>query len=678
MDVMLGVAVDGDRGQIAMLDAGPGHAVIDEAVVLLGEQSVDELIARLVATDRSLGDDGHRLVSTRVCCEDPDVAAAISGGLTTAGLANVAAVSASEAVSGAMPVHGETAALSLGTGSLAQEVALTGASESLLSAEASAATGMAPAVDVMATGVAPVVDSGATSMAPAMDSDATSMAPATGDETMVVPAGTDPLLNTERQQLAYSLDPDLEPAGEATAYGPAAAAEAGYVDTGYGDYDDYGYEDGYEEEPEQRDRRPLLIGSTVAAFMIVGFATLAVSVAVSIKPTSSSQALRLQDDAVPGKYFPVAPGQGVQPDGNAWTMIEEAPATGAAVGTPAVRTFQPLALGPSTQTAAQTAAQTVRVYPDGAMTVGGAPVPAVTPAVPTPGTNVGVGAIGAVPGVIVPQAPLLTSLIIGNVLREAVQLGPLNPNNYNTPPGWNTKPKPGDQFNVDPSGSAGASTPGVSSPESKPESGVSSPASPGESPESTPSSASASSEASPTPSTRASESETTPSTRASESSTKQSEPESTANSTPKASESVPSSASRSAEQSPAESPVQSPVQSPVHESPAVESPAESPAVQSPAVQSPAAASPVEQAPASVEQAPVVHSPVQQAPVQQQQQAPVQQSVQEAPAEAPSRSGRSPSVSLPTTESSGGGIFGGGSGSGGYGRGGGIFGGGSGN
>ncbi|MCB0928580.1 MAG: hypothetical protein U0R77_02980 [Mycolicibacterium insubricum] len=678
MDVMLGVAVDGDRGQIAMLDAGPGHAVIDEAVVVLGEQSVDELIARLVATDRSLGDDGHRLVSTRVCCEDPDVAAAISGGLITAGLANVAAVSASEAVSGAMPVHGETAALSLGTGSLAQEVALTGASESLLSAEASAATGMAPAVDVMATGVAPVVDSGATSMAPAMDSDATSMAPATGDETMVVPAGTDPLLNTERQQLAYSLDPDLEPAGEVTAYGPAAAAEAGYVDTGYGDYDDYGYEDGYEEEPEQRDRRPLLIGSTVAAFMIVGFATLAVSVAVSIKPTSSAQALRLQDDAVPGKYFPVAPGQGVQPDGNAWTMIEEAaPATGAAVGTPAVRTFQPLALGPSTQTAAQTAAQTVRVYPDGAMTVGGAPVPAVTPAVPDAGTAVGAVIPGAVPGVIVPRAPILTSLIIGNVLREAVQLGPLNPNNYNT------KPKPGDQFNVDPSGSSGASTPGVSSPgvsspevsspenksEGSPESSVSSPSSPGESPESTPSSASASSEASPTPSTRASESETPSSTRASESSTKQSEPESTANSTPKASESVPSSANRSAEQSPAESRVQSPVQSPVHESPAVESPAESPAVQSPAVQSPAAASPVEQAP-------VVQSPVQQAPVQQQQQAPVQQSVQEAPAEAPSRSGRSPSVSLPTTESSGGGIFGGGSG--GYGRGGGIFGGGSGN
>ena len=277
-----------------------------------------------------------------------------------------------------------------------------------------------------------------------MDSDATSMAPATGDETMVVPAGTDPLLNTERQQLAYSLDPDLEPAGEVTAYGPAAAAEAGYVDTGY---DDYGYEDGYEEEPEQRDRRPLLIGSTVAAFMIVGFATLAVSVAVSIKPTSSAQALRLQDDAVPGKYFPVAPGQGVQPDGNAWTMIEEAaPATGAAVGTPAVRTFQPLALGPSTQTAAQTAAQTVRVYPDGAMTVGGAPVPAVTPAVPDAGTAVGAVIPGAVPGVIVPRAPILTSLIIGNVLREAVQLGPLNPNNYNT------KPKPGDQFNVDPGG----------------------------------------------------------------------------------------------------------------------------------------------------------------------------------------------------------------------------------
>jgi hypothetical protein len=58
--------------------------------------------------------------------------------------------------------------------------------------------------------------------------------------------------------------------------------------------------------------RVLLLGSTIAAIVIVGFSVLAVGVAIGIKPTVSQQAVR-ENEAVPGKYLPVLPGQGTAP-----------------------------------------------------------------------------------------------------------------------------------------------------------------------------------------------------------------------------------------------------------------------------------------------------------------------------------------------------------------------------
>src|SRR3546814_8909540 len=52
--------------------------------------------------------------------------------------------------------------------------------------------------------------------------------------------------------------------------------------------------------------RVLLMGSTIAAIVVVGFAVLAVGVAITIKPTVSQQAIR-DYEAVPGKYLPTMP-----------------------------------------------------------------------------------------------------------------------------------------------------------------------------------------------------------------------------------------------------------------------------------------------------------------------------------------------------------------------------------
>ncbi|HOW95483.1 MAG TPA: hypothetical protein PLF91_13435, partial [Mycolicibacterium fallax] len=146
MEVMLGVSVDGGRGQIALLDASDGHAVIDRADVEGAGAPQSVLVARVIATHRELAAAGHRLVATRLCSADADLAGRLVEDLDTAGLSNVAAVAPGEA--GAV-----------GGADLALGAALTGAIGSQAIAEATAATGLAPVVDPEATGWAPAATS---------------------------------------------------------------------------------------------------------------------------------------------------------------------------------------------------------------------------------------------------------------------------------------------------------------------------------------------------------------------------------------------------------------------------------------------------------------------------------------------------------------------------------------
>ncbi|OBJ71449.1 hypothetical protein A5643_07815 [Mycobacterium sp. 1274756.6] len=342
MDVALGAVIDDGVAQIALLDAAPPHPVIDRSQVDLAGTGVEDLVATLVATDRMLTDTGHRLVSTRIS-GDGALAAQVVDALAATGLANVIAVSESAAAAAAEgPAGSQTAALATAQGE----------NTALALAAGAAMTGMTP------TAAAPAV--GAASADPSM--------------TQLSPQGP---------QLAYSEVDDDE------AWAPTQLDEADDEDWAATEY----------VGPPQRRARPraLLVGSTFAAAVVVGFAALAVGVAVGVSPTASRQDVRAQEPAVPGNYFPNSPGQGVQRDGDNWTVIEHVPAKGVR---PSVRTFEPVSLArPATA-----ANSLIDVYPDGTFGVrnAAAPLPPIAPPVPN------------VTGGIDPIAPILVSRLIPN------------------------------------------------------------------------------------------------------------------------------------------------------------------------------------------------------------------------------------------------------------------------
>jgi hypothetical protein len=172
---------------------------------------------------------------------------------------------------------------------------------------AGAATQMAPAADATqvgpaaadATQMAPASD--ATQMAPALD--ATQMAPAAGDATQMGPAAdatqmaaaTDPAL--VGPLLAYSQDePDF--------YGMPAESLEEFVP----EQDD---EAAYTAAIAPPPPRTLLMGSALG-FVLISFATLAVTVAVNIRPVADVKAQAVppvQSDTVPGRYLPAVPHQ---------------------------------------------------------------------------------------------------------------------------------------------------------------------------------------------------------------------------------------------------------------------------------------------------------------------------------------------------------------------------------
>lgn len=167
---------------------------------------------------------------------------------------------------------------------------------------AGAATQMAPALDATqmapaaadATQLAPSAD--ATQMAPAA-ADATQMAPAAADATQATPSSADGLVGPE---LAYSQEPEAEP---------------------YSDYDEMPMDPLSEFVPERAEEagyttviappppRMLLVGSALT-FVAVSFATLAVTVAINVRPAADVRAQPVQptqSDTVPGRYLPPVP-----------------------------------------------------------------------------------------------------------------------------------------------------------------------------------------------------------------------------------------------------------------------------------------------------------------------------------------------------------------------------------
>ncbi|OBJ98295.1 hypothetical protein A5639_29390 [Mycolicibacterium conceptionense] len=234
-------------------------------------------------------------------------------------------------------------------------------------APASASTQMAPVVGVPQdpTQMAPVSE--ATQMAPAAD--ATQMAPAAGDATQMAPAPADSA--AVGPDLAYSQEPEDQPWADEM---PMDAVNE-FVPEQDEDPD-------YTTVIAPPPPRMLLMGSALT-FVVVAFATLAVTVAINVRPAADVRAQPAptqQAQTVPGNYLPQVPHE---PDPVALPVSVLTPPP-AAPAAPKVRQGtgnQPVQAPPVAPPAAPPA---VPAPPPVEVAPGPVPVPVPVPTLPMP------------------------------------------------------------------------------------------------------------------------------------------------------------------------------------------------------------------------------------------------------------------------------------------------------
>lgn len=352
MQLVLGVAVTESTARLALVDATNPESVLDQFDVSVAGGSTGELLRTIVDTNRTLSTDGYQLTATNIVWSDEALAGRLRAALSESGVGNVSVVSASDAArayvrSAANSTGQHTSALILvdETAAALSVVGPDATTTSLVDAEEIAPAGPDAACTAMierlreepggaqrlyvistATDSAALIDRLATSspipMHTASDtayllSRGAALAggvpnAAAPDQYFTAPS---PVMG---EHLAYSMaeDSGSMPLGVAGEYAEADAplqtpmSPLSYVNpTGV-----------HTDDPDEFDApaaavgrpRILLLGSTVAAAVIVGFAVLAVGVAISIAPTASEQAVR-DTEAIPGKYLPPMPGQAPEP-----------------------------------------------------------------------------------------------------------------------------------------------------------------------------------------------------------------------------------------------------------------------------------------------------------------------------------------------------------------------------
>ena len=367
MQLVLGVAVADSTARLALLDADDPSTVFDQSEFPLAGQPTAQLASAIIDTDRSLAQRGMRLGSTRICWSDPRLAGELRDTLTRAGVGNVALVSATDAAtsfvrnaattaghhtSALLLVDGDTAGLSV--------VGPDALNTSLIDVEDVTQAGPTQACNRLldrlrdepggAQNLYVLTSSGdATVLSRQLQGTAPVPVQAAGDQAYLLARGA--AMHTgagaaapttqpgpvQGQHLAYSLVDDSSALSAGySSYPSGYQSVPGYTGTSsYGSTPGYGNAPGFSSTamtqaapaaevdpvgypaataaatPVARPRI-LLVGSTIAAIVVVGFAVLAVGVAIGIKPTVSEQAVR-GDESVPGKYLPVLPGQGTAP-----------------------------------------------------------------------------------------------------------------------------------------------------------------------------------------------------------------------------------------------------------------------------------------------------------------------------------------------------------------------------
>jgi hypothetical protein len=355
VDVVLGVAVTGRVARLAMVGSpASGGEVFDQYALDLPDDAMTDLADTIVGTYRAVADSGNRVAATRLCLPDASEAETLRQTVSSAGVQNVEVVTEAEAAAALARSVGADAALLLADDDTVS-LTVVGEDEESTSVLASVPIGAAGAAVACAAVLQQVPDAGATrimlvgqrldldsvaaelhSTAPvevapdagyaiargaaqtvegagfpagaatqmAPVSDATQMAPAASDATQMAPAAAD----------ATQIAPVT---GDSAAVGPQLA----YSQAEEPDFYEMPADSLEEFVPEQEDEeaytamiappppKTLLMGSALG-FVVVSFATLAVTVAIAIRPVADVEAQpvpAIQSDTVPGRYLPPVP-----------------------------------------------------------------------------------------------------------------------------------------------------------------------------------------------------------------------------------------------------------------------------------------------------------------------------------------------------------------------------------
>jgi hypothetical protein len=365
VDVVLGVAVTGPVAHLT-LAGSDGLDVIDEFALDVSDHPTETLMSTIVGTHQSFLASGHRLVATRMCWGGDGRADDLRGALSVAGVANVSVGSDTEAATALVRAAGpsnsallfvddDTATLSIvgadevTTGVVAAEptqgLGTVGACTALLQRlreEPGAATGVflvgataeiAGVADqlrphsplpleiaeepefALARGAARAA--AGTLAASSVNTLGPAPVPARGglgslEVVMSATAGAATAQSPQLgSQLAYSLAPDSGPLpldlSEVEGAGAVPLQNAMPPLSQASDPDEF--DDTVVAGGPATRPRVLLLGSTVAAVVVVGFAALAVTVAIQIRPAVNAEPLlqrveEIPTAPVPGNYGP--------------------------------------------------------------------------------------------------------------------------------------------------------------------------------------------------------------------------------------------------------------------------------------------------------------------------------------------------------------------------------------
>ena len=364
MDVTVGVAVTGRVARLAMV--GAGGQVLDQYALELPDDAMTDLAETIVGTYRAVSDSGNRMAATRLCLPDASQAETLRQTVLGAGVQNVEVVSEAEAATALARSVGADAALLLADDDTVS-LTVVGEDEESTSVLASVPIGVAGAAVACAAvlqnvpsettrimlvsqrldldsvaaelhSTAPVevppdasyaIARGAAQTAEEYPAGAaTMMAPAAADATMMAPAAAD------ATQMAPTTDPSV--VGPQLAY---SQEEPGEYEMPFDSLDEFvpelEDEEAYTAIIAPPPRKSMLMGSALG-FVVVSFATLAVTVAINIRPVADVEAQpvpAIQAETVPGRFLPQVPHE---PDPVALPVAVVSPAPAAPA--PSVRT----------------------------------------------------------------------------------------------------------------------------------------------------------------------------------------------------------------------------------------------------------------------------------------------------------------------------------------------------